>query len=656
MLGVLEPSKWINRTQCHPLKGWPVVSLLLWPIAYAATAHAQPMPEALRRPVGSPPRVVAGEALAEVRAFSVARSGDRALLGYLQAGTGRERGALRLASFRMTPAGALERTEPDRTLAPAASALALQWDATAGGAVVWVAPKPHRNESERVRHARHQDGTRSANDSLANPLGTPSLTAGDIVFQRVDNAGVLQGRPLTVFGENARAFRVAILRTNQGWTLAWTGAKTREGEVRGTVRVARVDTQGALLGAVSETQFSGPVGDSLRVYTATGTAASAPAGSGTNINPSVWVAWIGEHCRERSDLPQAPASTTDPSALIETRPRFMIQQGPLHEHPGAPITCDPLSLYTSIITPDGTIGAFARQSPVARDVLAVHNGALIASISDAPQRATLRALTISNENRSTMGAVWVPSGELQPPVAIVENGAALPVIAATASGDPQPSRIAPTLPPTTLQSLRAPVTLEVTENADHSVLIAALSRTHTRVHFGRRAANATTVTSSAIATPESVFDLQFANGDAPWLFARLGIGLGGPLLFLLPRADAPSAAEELVWTGDERFRLHLLRSRAARAAYMDLDHTYGPVSARPDAATNPSMPGLTQAMRRLRSRWIEPCDALQGRARYLVRHGVSRDIEVLAREQCEIPFEPGTPEATAAAAAAMRAP
>lgn len=606
------------------------------------------MREVIRRPVGSPPRVVAGEALAEVRAFSAARAADRALVAYIQAGTGRERGALRLASLRMTPASALERTEPDRTVAPEASAMAIQWDAAQGGALVWVAPKPHRNESERVRHARHQDGTRSMADSLANPLGTPSLTAGDILFQRLDASGALVGRPLTVFQENARAFRVAIVRTSQGWTLAWTGAKTREGEVRGTVRVARVDGNGALVGAAMETQFSGPVGDSLRLYLGTDSAA--------NSAEAVRVAWIGEHCRERADLPVNVPSTVDPSASIETRPRFTITQGPLHEHPGPTITCDPLSLYTSVLTPAGTIGSFSAQTPVARDVIAVHNGALLVSVAEGSNRATLRAIAISPENRSTLGVVWVASGTLQSPVSYVPNGAVIPSAESTAGGEAQPSLIAPLLPPNTTQSLRAPVVLDVAENPDHSVLVAALSRTHRAVHLGRRTASATTLTESAMATPESVFELQMVAGDSPWLFARVGIGLGGPLLFLLPRSDAATAPQEVVWTGDERFRMHLLRARAARAAYMDLDHTYGPMSARADSATNPSMNNLTQAMRRLRSRWIEPCDALQGRARYLARHGVDRDIEVLAREQCEIPPEPGTPEAAAAAAAAMRAP
>jgi hypothetical protein len=481
-------------------------------------------------------------------------------------------------------------------------------------------------------------------DSLANPLGTPSLTAGDIVFQRIDGSGAVVGRPLTVFQENARAFRVAMLRTGQGFVLAWTGAKTREGEVRGTVRVARVELNGALTGGVSETQFSGPVGDALRVF------------EGSEESPSVRVAWVGEHCRERADLPPNVASSVDPSANIETQPRFTIQQGPLHEHPGPPIVCDPLSLYSSVINSAGTISPFARQVPVARDTLAVLGGALIASVHESAGRASLRSVVISADNHSTLGATWVGAGELQTPVVIVANGAVIPSADATAGSDPVPSLIAPTLPPTVTQALRAPMQLELVENADRSVLFAALSRTHTRIFLAQSSPRSQQLTEREIATPESVFDLQILGGSAPWLFARVGIGLGGPLLFLSPASTTPSAPPESVWAGDERFRMHLLRARAARAAYMDLDHTFGPVSARADAATNPSMPRLITAMRRLRSRWIDPCDALQGRARYLSRHGVDREIETLARMQCEIPPEPGTPEAQAAAAAAMRAP
>ncbi len=592
--------------------------------ALPAVARAQDAPEVIHRPVGAPARVRPNQALAEVRTYAMARVGDRALTCYVQAGLGRERGALKCALLRREADGTLVRAEADRVIATAASAVSIHWDSS-GGLIVWVVPRPHRNETERARAARHRDGARSMQDSLSNPLGTPTLTAGDVMAQRLDNNGAPQGRPTLVFAENARAFRVAAARDDQGWLVAWTGARTREGEVRGTVRAARLDGNAALNGRAIETDFSGPVGDGLRVL---------PKESGAPAR----VVWSGEHCRERPEQPRNAALTADPSADIETRPRFVIQQGPLHEHEGANITCDTLSLYATALRADGTLAPLSTGPALARDhVVAVDNTAVVTT-RDGAGTASLRMVTVDAQGRITLGRALVPSGAASPP---------FPQVSSAPSSDdsaPAPSRVGPPQPPDRTQALRAPVAIDVAQARGAQRAIAALSPTRARVSLARyeQGATAAATVSTSIQPAERAYEVSLLGGDVPWLFLRVGIAAGGPLVYASfdGATDAPA---EQVWSGDERLRTHLLRARAARAAVTDFDHTFGPVSARRDAATNPSMPGLVNSMRRLRVRWVEACDSLQARARFLVRRGLDRDLETLAQQQCEIPPEPTMP-------------
>ncbi len=601
--------------------------------ALPAMARAQTSPEVIRRPVGWPQRVRLNEPIAEVRTYALARVGDRALACYVQAGLGRERGALKCASLRREADGSLARAEPDRAIAAAASAVALVWDSS-GGLIVWVVPRPHRSETERVREARHRDGARSMQDSLNNPLGTPTLTAGDVMAQRIDNNGTPQGRPTLVFAENARAFRVAAARDDQGWLVAWTGARTREGEVRGTVRAARLDGNAARVGNAIETDFSGPLGDGLRVMARD---ASAPAR----------LVWSGEHCRERPEQPPHAALTTDPSANIETPGRFVIRQGPLHEHPGSNITCDPLSLYGTALRADGTLAPLQRGPTLARDhVSLADNNTVVVTVRDGVDQASLRAATVNAQGVIAVNRALVATGAIAP---------ALPQVTSAPTTDdaaPSASRVGPPQPPDRTQALRAPVAIDVVTVRGAQRAIAALSSTRGRVTLARydASASAAATVSASVQPVERAYEVSLLGGEAPWLFLRVGIAAGGPLVFAA-FDNAPDAPAEQVWNGDERLRTHLLRARAARAVVTDFDHTFGPVSARRDAATNPSMPGLVNSMRRMRVRWVDACDALQARARFLVRRGLDRDLETLARQQCEIPPEPVMPTADGAAAA-----
>jgi hypothetical protein len=580
---------------------------------------AQSTVEVLRRPVGSPPRVVAGEALAEVRAFALARVGDRMLAAYVRAGQGRNRGALELAALARDAGGALVRGGADRVVAPSASAAAIAWDAQ-GGLLAWVVPRPHRGESERVREARHRDGARSMQDSLNNPLGTPSLTAGDVMIQRLDPAGAPIGRPVLIFAENARSYRVAVARDTQGWLLAWTGARTREGEVRGTVRAARISPDGALVDRVIETDFSGPTGDGLRVI---------PARDGLRAR----LAWSGERCRETPERPAFAPPATDPSAAIETGPRFVIPQGPSHEHPGPVITCDGIALHTTALRAEGGFAPFVSGPPLARDGLALDGGELLFSARPARGTAALQRASIDAQGRLQGLRTIASAGPIDPGMLASPAGSE-----ADASG-PSPSRVAPPALPDALQVLRAPVALDAATGPGGATVIAGLSPTHRRVVLARPDGPSDARASAFLAPVEPAHEVGLLGdpGAEPWLFVRVGIALGGPLVFTALDGSAPA---ETAWVGDERLRVHLLRARAARAAFTDFEHTFGPVSARADAASNPSMPGLLSSWRRLRARWTDACDALQARSRFLVRRGLDRDLETLARQQCELPAEP----------------
>jgi hypothetical protein len=573
------------------------------------------------------------EAVAEVRTFSLARVGDRALACYVQAGLGRERGSLKCASLRREADGSLARTEPDRVIAPAASAVHVSWDSS-GGLIVWVVPRPHRSETERVREARHRDGARSMQDSLNNPLGTPALTAGDVMAVRIDHNGAPQGRPTLVFEENAGAFRVAAARDDQGWLVAWTGARTREGEVRGTVRAARLDANGALVGRAIETDFSGPVGDGLRVL---------PRAGATTAR----IVWSGEHCRERPEQARYVPPAGDPSAGIERPGRFVIPQGPSHEHPGANITCDGLTLYATALRADSTLAPLSTGPALARDHVALaDNNTVVVTTRDGAERASLKLVTVDTQGRLTAGRVLVASGPVLP---------ALPSISSAPTSDdsaPTPSRVPPPQPPDRTHTLRAPVALDVAPTRGTQRAIAALSSTRARVTLARfdSATTEQAAASASVQPVERAYEVSVLGGEIPWLFFRVGIAAGGPLVFA-SFDDGTDAPAETVWSGDERLRTHLLRSRAARAAVTDFDHTFGPASARSDFATSPQAPNLVNSMRRLRQHWVDACDLLLARARFLVRRGLDRDLETLARQQCEIPPEPVVPTAGATSVA-----
>src|SRR5207302_599443 len=131
-------------------------------------------------------------------------------------------------------------------------------------------------------------------------------------------------------------------------------------------------------------------------------------------------------------------------------------------------------------------------------------------------------------------------------------------------------------------------------DAHHGLVFAAVSPSHQRLVYGAQSSAGGATALTVLAPGARVYDVALAPGATAWLFAQTGDALGGPLVFF-DGADAPAhaAPPETRWPGDERLRVALLRARAARAAYTDVEGTFLALSARPDAASNPHLPGLS---------------------------------------------------------------
>jgi hypothetical protein len=597
--------------------------LALTTLLVPAALRAQAAPAT---PVGHPARIAPLTALAEVRTFAVVRAGDRALVAYVEAGELRARGTLRLALLRAAGGGVLERVGTDRTLAPGASVVALAWDG-ARGAVAYVVPRPHRGQdaAARARHHRPEDTARA----LADPLGPSTLTAGDVMLQRVDGEGAPVGRPVPVFEENSRAFAVAVAFEGDGYRVAWSGGIVADDEVLGTVRTMHVTGTGVARAAASDTGFTGQVGGVLRVVPA------------SPRHPSPWVLWTGERCAAREDLPPVPRPSTPTN--VDHRPGA---PPPPHVQGGRPIECGSRRLYAAELHADGTTGAVLAGPRVGGDAFAL-----------APRgpEGPGALVPVAGGERPYLGLAPHPGSPSAPGAetpALVRAPAPSPAAPGASEVQPEglppasqitPSRVPPpgALAPEAIAA--TPLALDAT-GANDATWFLALSPERTRVIYGtRRGADFSLV---PFAPGARTWEIALAGAAAgePWIFARTGDPTAGPLVYV----DGATAARtptppEAAWAGDERLRVFLLRARATRAAFTDLEGTFNALSARADAATNPSLPGLAASMRRLRSHWQGACEPLLERARWLVRHGVDAAVTDLARAQCEIPPEPAAP-------------
>lgn len=591
------------------------------------SAHAQA--EGVVRPVGHPERVATEQALTDVRTFAVARAGDRVLVVYVQANDPYARGQLRTALLREAPDRALQREGTDRTLAPGALALAVSWDGHSG-AVVYTVPRPHRGEAP----GAHRPRTGGRDRALADPLGPAALTAADVMFQRIDENGAPVGRAVLAFEENSRAFRVAIGRDGENWQLAWTGGLSIDDEIQGTVRTMRVTAQGVPRSFASETGFTGQVGDVLRVV---------PAGGARH---DATVIFTGERCVSHEHEPPNREPAIDPSAAIESHPRALLPQQPPHEHVGPPIVCDGWQIFAAPLHADGATGPIVAGPVLSRDALAVIDPRdpmrLVAPLDGGLTAFDLDPLGHA-AHATLLGDALLPGATR---AASIAPSDAEPTSALATT----PSRIAPPMPPDAPGMLRVPAAFDAARIGD-GLAVFALSPSHQRAVFGSFGAAGGAGTLVLTAPAPLAFDVALAAGERsdPWLFAQTGAAVGGPLVFLRGDASALHAAPpEMPWPGDERFVQQMLRARAARAAYTAVEGVFGPLSERPDAATNPHLAGLAAGLRRLRGPWDLACESLQERARFLARHGADADITQLAAMQCELPPEPvipGTPGA-----------
>lgn len=314
--------------------------------ARAALAFGQD-DEALR-PVGHPGRVASGEPVMDARTFAVARAGDRAVIAFVQATEPRTRGNVRTAVVHGTPQHGVEREGDDRTLAPAGSALAISWDGTRG-AVVYTLSRPHRGEAP----GTHRQRPGATERAIEDPLGPSALTAADVMLQPIDAHGAAVGSAVRVFEENSRAYQVAVAPDGDGWIVAWTGATSRDAEVQGTVRWARVGAHGPVRTMASDTGFVGQVGDALRVV--------------HDAQGHTVIVWSGEPCDAREHDPRWQESAAEPDP-----PRLRGRtQHPAQEHPGPPIVCEPRRLLAVAAHADGTTSAIVRGPTLATDAFTV---------------------------------------------------------------------------------------------------------------------------------------------------------------------------------------------------------------------------------------------------------------------------------------------
>lgn len=527
------------------------------------------------------------QTLALVRQFAVARAGDRALIAYIDAGDPRTRGSLRLASVRVRPDGAIERTGNDRTIAPLASTVAIAWNST-GGAIAYVVPRPHRGQLPNHRPHRHTET--NTHEALHHTLGAVTLTAGDVMLQRTDSEGTPIGQPVRVFEENARAYRVALAPDRDGWLVAWTGALASDDEVQGTVRAAHVRSDGTARSFASETGFTGQVGETIRVV---------PAG---NTRPTPVVVWTGERCVSNHDAPAHTNVTVVPDA-----------HGTHVERPGPPIECTEPRIFATEVHPDGSTSDIVVGPAVRSDAFAI--------VSRPTNGESVLFAPRGDEHTTPMLALWpLPRGQ---------------------TPTPTPSSILPAgQNPSLLPELSATEPAVIDAGWDGDALAGiVLSSTHDRVRLFRGMQSTEMFLQSLVPDPyPRVYEATFATaaGAEPWLFARTGTALAGPLLLIRHPSTAPSTTASTA-ANDERLRNHLLRARAARAAYTQVESIYLALSSRSDAASNPRLSGWVASLRRLRDRWANACEPLLERARWLVRHGMGNDVLDLARQQCEIP-------------------
>ncbi len=131
------------------------------------------------------------------------------------------------------------------------------------------------------------------------------------------------------------------------------------------------------------------------------------------------------------------------------------------------------------------------------------------------------------------------------------------------------------------------------------------------------------------------------SGPVRW-YAIPSTGAPAPLALRLDRAvplPPPRVTRHPTVTPlryDEEFSRLFAQTRLLRAQFMRHENLAGMMAARPEAPTDPRMPGLLAVRQRLRSRWESSCSVLRARASLLARHGAGDDVLQGVQQVCEI--------------------
>ncbi|MEZ4393979.1 MAG: hypothetical protein R3A48_23140 [Polyangiales bacterium] len=594
--------------------------LLATPLLVSQGVSAQSMPAEAARSGATPPRVERGDAVAFVREFDAAREGAELRVVYTENGPG-GRATLRSALLR-AEGDALVRARPDVTLAPDARTVALAWSG-GRGAVVYVVPRrppPPAAPGERRRRRAPAVGVPP---STRDPLGPSDLSGGEIRVQRLGAQGEARGAPVTVFSENARLSRVAAAWSGERLVVAWTGGAVTDDEVRVTVRARALDANLApTRAAVTGVGVLGDIGDTLRV---------TPDPSGATL----WVS--ASHCAAMSPVTEGLTPPSDPSERISPARRSLMPQQEMHDAPGAPIACDPLSLYRVRLGAGGEVRSREALTPLARDVAAAAGeGWIVASRGESGvSLARARFEGAGASLRALDGAPW--RAVVAPPrpqdLSLREPAATDAELVDAPVAPPDRDRF----DPSTVALVAATAAGDLVAVAEGRAVLHAVPRD-----------GAPRVLSRA---PRGVAAIEVLDGATPWLLAREGQWSGALRWTTLdappadwrevspvpPRAAPPQrypTTAPYVW--DEAFARLWTRARAARGLFMRHENTAGAMAARPEAPTDPRMPAVLAARGRLRNRWEGACAQLRARATQLARQGAGQDILRGVQQLCEV--------------------
>jgi hypothetical protein len=536
----------------------------------------------------------------------------------------------------------LTRARDDLTLAPNARHASLWWNGREG-ALAFVTPRvlvqvdPHQRPRRRV--------TVGVPASTVDPLGPTSSGGGEVKFLRLDDQGAAVGDARTLFHENARLWRAALTRDADGWAVAWTGTLVTDDEARGTIRAMRLDARGEPLHTMAAaTNFSGDPGDVLRVVRAGGSTA---------------VVFSGSRCAAREGVaPLPPSLNPDPSTRIDAPTRSPQPQAPPRRAPGPPIECAPNALHFATVRDDGSLGPVVAGPSLRADTAAIADHALIAPVFSSTGPAIARIELVAYG----FGAVtaWDTQRPLTPIAPAAPTPQPIDNLTRPSPDVEVPQRIAVVPPPemptaATLDTHLATPRAFAASPGDRGAPLAVITDDRRAVALVRQNH------ASLVATTASFLyevDVLPGNGST-WMLTREGTW-SGPVRFTLLDGTPPTAP--MAWPFvraappppllrpvrfetraplryDEDFSRLFAVTRQARAVFMRHENIAGMMAARPQAPTDPRMPGLIAVRRRHRNRWEAACSQLRARALVLARGGAGDDVLSAASQVCEIPGE-----------------